>query len=208
MTISAIALNCLALTVAGSAEFANAMVKLFQRSTPRQRHEETLYLALVAQARAPAFYTTGGVPDTMLGRFEMICLHAFLVFRRLKAAGPAGRRLSQAVHDQMFADMDRSLRELGIGDMGIGKRVKALARNLYGRIAAYDDGLVAGDATLAAALRRNLFATAEADDDQIAAMIDYMHAQDAALAAHDDTRLLAGEVRFTRTVTAPPGSRR
>ena len=123
---------------------------------------ERLYLALVTQARQPMFFQVLGVPDTVLGRFEMISLHAFMLFQRLRDTEDGA--LAQDVHDVMFADMDRSLREMGVGDLGVGKRVKKLASNLYGRIAAYEQGLAGDDATLAAALRRNLFATADAND--------------------------------------------
>src|SRR5690242_9073061 len=88
-----------------------------------------LYGAIVAQARAPAFYMNYGVPDTLDGRFELLVLHAFLYFRRLKRepaaeAGEAG----QAVFDLMFLDMDRSLRELGVGDLSVPKKIKRMAQ--------------------------------------------------------------------------------
>lgn len=119
-----------------------------------------IYGALVAQARAPGFYRALGVPDTPEGRFEMIALHAFLVLNRLKrpdTARTAGDgELGQALFDLMFTDMDRNLREMGIGDLGVAKRVKALARGFYGRIAAYDRGLEDGEG-LEEALVRNVY---------------------------------------------------
>ena len=100
----------------------------------------------MAQARKPDFYRTAGVPDTVQGRFEMIALHMFLVLHRLKQEGGTGTDLAQNLFDLMFQDMDRNLRELGTGDLAVGKRIKTLAKELYGRIAAYEKGLNADTA--------------------------------------------------------------
>jgi cytochrome b pre-mRNA-processing protein 3 len=133
------------------------------RPSPAHNGARLLYGQLVDQARAPMFYAAYGVPDSLDGRYEMLALHAFMVLRRLKRDdGPAGR-LAQALFDAMFADMDRSLREIGVSDLAVGKRVKEMARGLYGRIAAYEGGLAdgvtpAGDA-LAGALARNVYGT-------------------------------------------------
>ena len=155
---------------------------------------ERLYVSLVAQARQHEFFQELGVPDSVLGRFEMICIHAFLLFRRLKDT-EAGA-LAQDVHDVMFADMDRSLREMGVGDLGVGKRVKKLASNFYGRLAAYDEGLAGDDRTLAAALKRNLYATAEVDDRQVMAVAGYVRREAEALDRHDAAAIQAGEIAF------------
>jgi cytochrome b pre-mRNA-processing protein 3 len=122
-----------------------------------------LYAQLVDQARAPAFYAAYGVPDSLDGRYEMLALHAFVALRRLKHDEGRTGALAQAVFDAMFADMDRSLREIGVSDLSVGKRVKEMARGLYGRIAAYEGGLAdgvtpAGDA-LVGALARNVYGT-------------------------------------------------
>ncbi len=164
---------------------------------------ERLYLALVAQARHEAFYRDCGAPDTVLGRFEMICLHAFLLFNRLKETEAAA--LAQEVHDVMFADMDRSLREMGIGDLGVGKRVKKLASNLYGRLAAYDAGLAEGDDALAAALRRNLFATVTPEDDQVAGVAAYVQREARRLAHQSLGDLTDGWVSFGPPPAADDG---
>lgn len=171
----------------------------------RRKHDvaTNIYNSLVAHARDPAFYLSYGVPDTMLGRFEMICLHSYLLFRRLGKTDNAGRELSQAVHDLMFADFDRTLREQGIGDMGIGKRVKKLARNLYGRIAAYESGLAGEKAELFAALQRNLYASVTPSDAEIEAMIAYIKDAIDALDAQPTPGIMLGRVDFPE-VTAPP----
>ena len=162
-----------------------------------------MYEAAVAQARSPDFYRIQGVDDTVRGRFELICLHVFLIFRRLKTCGRPGKELAQALHDMMFADMDRSLREMGIGDMSIGKRVKQLATNLYGRIRAYDRGLDDGDAELNAALRRNLYAGAEPSAPEVAGLAAYIRAQVETLSSQECDVLLAGKINFAPLPTSP-----
>jgi cytochrome b pre-mRNA-processing protein 3 len=88
------------------------------------------------------------------GRFEMIVLHMFLVLGRLKGEG---QELAQRLVDEFFRDMDRSLRELGVADVGVGKKVRRMAEAFYGRLAAYDKGLAGDPHDLAAALDRNVF---------------------------------------------------
>ena len=156
-----------------------------------------LYGQLVAQARQPAFYTVCAVPDTVQGRFEMIALHAFLVMRRLKT-GDAPGQLAQDLFDLMFADMDRNLRELGTGDLAVGKRIKKLAKSFYGRIAAYEDGLAAD--RLEAALARNVYEDvprqAEPSAAAVAALAAYLRQADGLLATQPVAELAAGRVHF------------
>ncbi len=179
------------------------MFKWLDARRQRQAVASKLYNDLVAHARSPDFYLSFGVPDSMLGRFEMICLHSFLLFRRLGKTDTAGKELAQAVHDLMFADIDRTLREQGIGDMGIGKRVKKLARNLYGRIDAYDSGLAGGPEELAAALKRNLYASASASDGEIAKMIAYIDTAIDTLDAQPVPDIMSGRADYP-DVTAQP----
>lgn len=182
------------------------MLKLFRARQDMSKPASDLYTTIVERSRAPVFYADLGVPDAVIGRFEMIALHAFLVFRRLSTAGAEGRALSQHTHDLMFADMDRSLRELGIGDMGISKRVKSLARNLYGRIEAYSDGLSENEDVLVEALRRNVYATAEEAiaDAQVVTLARYLTREATALADQTDAALLAGRVAFGTLPTLVP----
>lgn len=127
----------------------------------RYRHERTgfvLYGAVVGAARDPYLYREVGVPDTFDGRFDLVSLYAFLVVRRLEAEPPLGRELAQAVFDAMFSDMDVNLREMGVGDLSVGKRVKAMWEGFHGRAAAYEAALAAADETaLEAALARNVW---------------------------------------------------
>lgn len=164
-----------------------------------------LYTAAVAQSRAPAFYAVQGVPDTLDGRFDMIALHVYLVLRRLKRPGGepeeaarAAARVAQALFDLFFADMDQSLREIGVGDMGIGKRIKAMAKGFYGRIDAYDAGLTEGDAALGSALRRNLYGTQKEEPaaEQLTAVVTYLRTADTLLAGQDLNDFLNGACSF------------
>ena len=139
----------------------------FLRRRRFERAGFALYGAAVAAARQPWFYRELGVPDTLDGRFDLVGLHAFLVIRRLSAMPPPGPDVSQAVFDAMFADMDTNLREMGVSDLAVGKRVKAMWEAFHGRAAAYASALAAGretpvnapqiDALLADALARNVW---------------------------------------------------
>ena len=115
-----------------------------------------IYFSLVEQARQPGFYLSCGVPDTADGRFDMIILHAFLLLRRLKKDHEQTAELAQELFDLMFADMDQNLREMGLGDLAVGKRIKGMAAAFYGRIQAYEDGLAGNETMLVDSLRRNL----------------------------------------------------
>jgi cytochrome b pre-mRNA-processing protein 3 len=173
---------------------------LFRRSQT-QEADYRLYGAIVDQARLPTFYTDCGVPDTVGGRFDLIGLHAYLVMRCLK--GMANERcagLSQRLFDIMFADMDRNLREMGVGDLGVGKKVKEMAKAFYGRVKAYDEGLAGGPDNLKDALRRNLFIETEPSDENVAQMAAYLVQSVAASNGWTIEQLEEGGLQFL----APP----
>lgn len=155
-----------------------------------------LYRQAVTQARLPVFYARLGVPDTLDGRFELVALHVFLLLRRLREEGARARKLAQALFDLMFADMDQSLRELGVGDLGVGRRVKAMAEAFYGRIAAYEEGLAGDDGILGAALARNLFGTVTARPRDLATLCAYLRREAAALARLPFAELALGRAAF------------
>jgi cytochrome b pre-mRNA-processing protein 3 len=165
--------------------------------TPGQLRANALYNTIVAQSRHPGFYLDGGVADTLDGRFDMIVLHAFLVMRRLRDAGQEGEELSQVLFDEMFSDMDRSLREMGVGDMGVGKRVRAMGKAFLGRVKAYEEALDdGGEAALGEALNRNLYRSEPPRETARRCMVDYVRRETAALRAYPLAALLAGEVAF------------
>lgn len=173
---------------------------LFRRHDPHAAAARALYLTLVEQARSPAYYRDLEVADTVEGRFDMVALFAFLIMHRLKGQGEAAAALSQSLFDLMFADMDSNLRELGVSDIRVGKRVKRLAEKFYGRIAAYEAGL-SGEAELTDALDRNLYDRLQPTPRTLAVMAGHLRAQTAALEDQSLEALMRGVVGFR----PPPG---
>lgn len=162
----------------------------------RNRHERTgydLYGAAVAAARDPYLYATLGVPDTLDGRFDLVGLHVVLVIRRAQRVDPDGRALAQAVFDAMFNDMDVNLREMGVGDLSVGKKVKIMWEAFNGRAIAYGAALDAGDAAaLTAALIRNVWRGAP-QAEAAARLARIVVAQEAHLAGQDPA---SGRIAF------------
>ena len=156
-----------------------------------------LYDHAVAQARQPAFYAGCGVPDTVDGRFDMISLHVYLLLHRFRSNVEVAGETAQSLFDTMFEDMDHGLREMGAGDLGVGRRVKAMARAFYGRIKAYDAALEEGDDALGLALRRNLYRDCEPDAAEVTALAGYVRRETAAIAGRPLAELLAGRVEFS-----------
>lgn len=171
--------------------------KLF--GAPENRREgDSLYLVAVEQARQPFFYTELRVPDTVDGRFDMISAHVFLILRRLKAGGDMAQGTSQALFDAMFEDMDRGLREMGAGDLGVGRRVKAMVQAFYGRMAAYESALDKQDGSLADAVIRNIFRGDENERDAAGVIASYIDAQSVALDHQPIEGLVKGNVKFVQ----------
>jgi cytochrome b pre-mRNA-processing protein 3 len=134
------------------------ILRLFRR-TPEECSIASLYGMIVAQARAPAFYRNYGVPDTVNGRLEMIMLHTVLVLWRLEGGAAPARGLGQGLFDHFCRDMDDSMREMGVGDLAVPRKMRRIGEAFYGRQAAYRAALGAPDEhPLAAALQRNVFA--------------------------------------------------
>ncbi len=182
----------------------STLARLFGRA-PHRDAAAKLYAALGTQARSPALFESLGVPDTLDGRFDALCLHVALAMRRLgrEADGP-GREIGRHLYDCMFEDMDASLRELGVGDLGVGKRVREMAEGLMGRIAAYGAALDAADeAALQAAVGRNLYGTLDRPaPESLAIVAAYMRASDAALSVQSIDEMLRDGPRFAPLVLA------
>jgi len=158
-----------------------------------------LYGRAVAQARTPGFYVACGVPDTVAGRFDMVSLHTYVVLRRLKELGRASADLAQSVFDAMFVDMDRNLREMGVGDLAVGHRIKDLAKSFYGRVKAYDEAIAAEGGAVEAALRRNAYAESAPTEDQVAALARYLRAAIAGSRAWSADMLAQARIEFPPT---------
>jgi cytochrome b pre-mRNA-processing protein 3 len=154
---------------------------------------EAIYGMIVTQAREPLFYRDLGVPDTVNGRFDLLLMHLWLVLRRLKSAD-GGKELSQAVFDHFCNDMDDNLRELGVSDLKVPKRMQAFGEAFYGRTAAYDLALTDGHEALAQALCKNVLNGENSE--KARRLAAYAEAVIAALAGQDAAALLSGAVKF------------
>jgi cytochrome b pre-mRNA-processing protein 3 len=154
---------------------------------------EAIYGMIVTQAREPSFYRDLAVPDTVNGRFDLLVLHLWLVLRRLRTAeGAAG--LSQALFDRFCGDMDDNLREMGVGDLTVPKRMQAFGEAFYGRTAAYDLALEAGDEPLAQALCKNILNGEGIENAR--GLVLYAKAAISSLDLQDDKALLAASWKF------------
>lgn len=177
--------------------------RLFAKD-PMKARARVLYDDVLDAARRPALYGPNGAPDTVDGRFDLIVLHAILLLRRLRDGGEPGKRLAQLVFDIMFDDMDAALREMGTGDLSVGKRIKAMGEAFYGRAKAYEAALAAGDeAALAEAIARNMFDAdgGEADGPRAAAFARYAMQSAQQLVDQAPESLIEAEApRFARSL--------
>lgn len=134
------------------------MLKNLLRSRPATVDGNALYALAVSQARSPGFYTRLGVDDRIDARFELYTLHVLLLVLRLRDDGDRGGEAGQILFDTYVSALDNTLRELGVGDVSVGKKMRKLGESLYGRMTAYEAPLRAGDeAALAAGLARNVY---------------------------------------------------
>lgn len=159
---------------------------------------EQLHGEIVAAARRPALYLDFQAPDTLDGRFEMITLHAGLVLRRLGAISGLGDDIAQDLADCVFRHFDDALREIGVGDTSIPKRMKKMAEAFYGRAKAYADGLAEpASEDLARALARNVYGVESLDEAPAApGLACYVRACAAALEEQDVANFAAGRINF------------
>jgi cytochrome b pre-mRNA-processing protein 3 len=154
---------------------------------------EAIYGMIVTQAREPSFYRAMAVPDTVNGRFDLLLLHLWLVLRRLKSVDD-GAALSQALFDHFCNDMDDNLREMGVGDLTVPKKMQAFGEAFYGRTAAYDLALTEGHEALAQALCKNILNGEQIE--KAGRLAAYAEAAMAALENLDDATLLGGSAKF------------
>lgn len=180
---------------------------LFRRFFERRQRERVasdLYLSAVTQARLPVYYAHLGVPDTLEGRYDMIIMHVWMIMRRLgRVGGEGAEALSRALVELMFTDMDRNLREMGVTDLRVGKRVLNMAEAFYGRAGAYDRALAEGGDALAAALERNVYQSGTPLAGQPAALAAHVRVQLAHLDSQDADALCEGKVSFPQIEVQP-----
>jgi cytochrome b pre-mRNA-processing protein 3 len=176
-----------------------AMLGWLKRNAVVRRTGQQLYDAIVAQARQPGFYRDLGVPDTMEGRFEVIVLHLVLALERIRGEGDAGQRLGQIVLERLIADMDDALRQIGIGDMGVPRRVQRAAAAVSER--AGDYAPAAEPDRLEKALLEHIYALPELGDASGAvsnakALAEYMRSSRKVLAGVSSEDIRAGRLAF------------
>ncbi len=153
-----------------------------------------LHNEIIAAARDPLLFTDYGVEDTLEGRFELVVLHAVLVLRRLEHLPPPGPDIAQELADALFRHFDIALREIGVSDTRVPKRMKEMAEAFFGRAKAYHEASANGCDALSEALSRNVFA-GRRDGEQLA---HYVVSVDAALGAAPLSQFLAGPIPFPR----------
>lgn len=173
-----------------------ALLDLF-RKDPLKEAGYRIYKVAGEHSRAPGFYSELEVKDDFDGRFDLLVIHVHLLIRRLRALSSGAKDAQQRLFDIFIGDLDQGLRLSGVGDIGIGHRVKKMTHAYYGRAVAYDEALDAGDVSgLEGAVRRNLYRERDVPEALVSAVAAYMMAQDRRLASLDDEAVLAGEGLF------------
>ena len=181
------------------------MLDWFTSHSRRRRKAEELYGVVVAAARQPVLFSKGGIPDTPEGRFEAVALFLFLAVDRLQQEGPGGARLGQHLIEAFVTDMDDCLREMGVGDLSVPKKVQRAANAFYERALAYRAGLKAdGGNELAQALSRFLYQGSQPA--RAGQLSSYVRKVAAGLAETPSGQARAGELTFLpfHGTEAPP----
>jgi cytochrome b pre-mRNA-processing protein 3 len=159
----------------------------------QRRTAHSLYVAAAEASRRPAFYTELAVPDTVEGRYDLLSLHTILLIRRLRAEGEEQFGLAQLLFDVMFRDVDDNLREMGVGDLRVGKKVREYAEAFFGRAKVYEEAL-SGEGDLRDALSRNVYDVHEHPSAE--ELADYVRRAAAFLSEQDIVELERGAVFF------------
>lgn len=170
------------------------MFGIFRRD-PFRAEADRLYAVLAQQSRQPAFFAELGVPDTVDGRFDLLSLHVALAIDRL-AREEDGVALSQSLFDAMFRHLDLALREMGVQDLGVGRRIKIMAEGFHGRGLALRQALQDDEAALTSVLARNVFGTAQPPTGAVVRVVAYVRSLAAVLRERSRTDILAGKIDF------------
>ena len=166
---------------------------LFRKKNNNQAIVEQQYRALTDGARQPFFYSDMNVPDTVMGRLEMLSAVLILYFRRTSKASTGVQQISQEIVDAFFQDVDHSIRELGVGDLSVPKRMKKLASRFFGRMESYSKALNDRDqAALADALKRNFHPLNLENAPDMSKLAAYLLSAEAQLSNLSDDTLLSG----------------
>ena len=173
------------------------MLNRLFRPSPSREIGRALYASVVEQSRAPALYERLAAPDTVEGRFEIYTLHVVLLLDRLGEPAPGAKEVSQALFDTYVKALDHALRELGVGDLSVGKKMRKLGEAFFGRVKSYHGAFAAlpEQGLLRDLLTRTVYAGVEAAPVQ--ALADYVVAQRANLARQPPGSLLEARVDWS-----------
>ena len=192
-------------------EFFDRIFGQVKRRTEERDMSLSLYKASVGQARKPEFYINCGISDNLDGRFDLIVLHVHIVTRNLISTGDKGVRLSNLIFKTMMDDMDMNLREMGVGDLSVGKRVKTMARAFYGRAKAYDNAFKVEEKVgcdlesdiefkssenLESVLNRNIYGTKQPELKQLKMLTEYVRDAQNMVEASVNNSLISGIIKF------------
>ncbi len=171
--------------------------RLFGRKNSNAAIVERQYAILTAAARQPFFYTDLDVPDTVMGRFEMLSAVLIVYFRRTRSSARSGQEIAQEIVDAFFEDVDHSIRELGVGDVAVPKRMKKFASMFYGRLESYAAAMEKKDAEeLAAALKRNFHPKNDDPSLTMAGLASYLLLAEAELAGLGEDIVETGTLKL------------
>jgi cytochrome b pre-mRNA-processing protein 3 len=173
------------------------MLARFLRKKSVKTAARALYDQLSAAARDPALYGLGRVADSPDGRFELLALHSAVLFTRLSKRGEQAEETSQEVFDILFSTMDHALRELGVGDISVGKRIRKLAESFYGRLAVYHEGIAGSEQkfeSLSQAIASHVLETEDPNHPFAIVLAKRVVAWTAQLGEQSDSDLLAGRM--------------
>ena len=175
----------------------SALRQLFSPSAAKQQAYDA-YNRIVAQARQPVFYRDWQVEDTLDGRFDVIVAHLFLILSRCERESHRGEVQSFILYlsEAFFSDMDRSLREMGASDTGVGIRVKKMAQAFYGRQKVYKEA-ISDETVLATALTRNVYREKPVDSEAVASLAVYMSRNYLSLQRLPIDAVLQGKIHFS-----------
>ena len=172
----------------------------FFKNKDLSNNVDATYCIIVDQSRNPSFYKELLVPDNIDGRFDVLTLHMFFIFSRLKKEEQKAAQFSQLLFDTMFVDMDQSLREMGVGDLSVGKRVKDMGKALLGRLEVYDRAFEGVDSEIEASIVRNIYRGDRTRLREVKRLLDYSKRSIRELSATATEDILEANFKFTEVI--------
>ena len=172
------------------------IISILKNHTAIKKSASCLYLNCVKQSREGRLYSSILVPDTLDGRFDLIIVHIMLILRRLRDEGKNAEKLSKYLMAEMFSDMDRNLREMGVGDLSVGRQVKKMAAAFYGRAELWEDALDLGEEQLASTLIDTVFRSVAVTNSQEKRLARYIIALDLHLGSLATNKIINNQFTF------------